>query len=320
MAQFPRYFNILGEPVLRWKVYASLGSVLMIVGGLIGAVYFIMLQNRRVLVPEFDTPVSELAPVAPEAVPVVLEPIPPSVNALQVNQLRSPLEQLLEQHLRATNLDGVNSYIAEGTFGGDAGDQILLIARAPNLYKYKTRYLVREAVVEFGYDGEASWLHQSRQKINREQAEFFTTMAIMESSLTHLAWSYRSSAAQEYGLGSVLELLPEVTWQGRTCAVVLSRGILPISMYHYIDTRTYREVHRHANLTNEKGVVFEVGLDFDPPDEGAPYGFPKGYKLFVAGELHDEVSYTEIRNNSAILSSLFDPPSNTSHSDLVTRP
>jgi len=175
-------------------------------------------------------------------------------------------------------------------------------------------------VIEFGYHGEGAWLDGSLQNMERAEAELFTRMAIVESSLTHLAWSYRSSEALEYGLDAVLELLPAEVWQGRTCAVVLSHGILPVPMYHYIDVNTYREVHRRANLIGKDGATVEVGIDFDPPDGRSPYGFPMGYQLFVDGQLHDAIKYSKVKVNRVILSSLFAPSADCFFTSLGTRP
>ena len=264
-----KYIYILGEPVSRRKVYLGVLSVLIVVGILFGVVYSIMLQNSGAVVPA-----SEVAASVPEeaasssavkaSVSEVVRSVPEireiPAGPLAGGKLLSPLERLLEEHLRATRLDEVSTYIAEGTFGPEPGDQkIVLMARSPNLYKYRTEYLARGMVVEFGYDGEGVWLNQSRQPMDRSNAEFFAGMAVLESSFTHLAWSYRSAEALETGLDTVLELLPSETWQGRTCAVVLSRGLLPVPIYHYIDTKSIDVPRlRMAKVSRSKSVSISI--------------------------------------------------------------
>lgn len=234
--------------------------------------------------------------------------------------------RLLEQHIAATRLDEVGNFIAMGTFGNVSADRssgtIVLKARAPNLYKFKTEYLPSGVAVEFGHDGKHTW-SKSSQPLSGEVAaqwDYFASIATMEVSLAHLAWSYRSPAAKESGLDTVLELLPPEEWRGRPCAVVRSYGLLPVSMYHYIDTQTYQEVHRRAKIVNEKGVMVEVGIDLDQPDGSLPYGLPMGYHIFVDGELHDAIKYTEFKFNREVMEGLFAPPSDSSLRNLAIRP
>jgi hypothetical protein len=324
-----KYFFILGEPIPKWKVYLSVVSVLILIGGGVGFVYYTMLKNRSAsvsvveppvqTVPARQAPSNEYASETTETSAIVKSRTR-SVRVLPVSESRTALERLLEQHLKATHFDEVNSYLAEGTVGDLGEYQIILMARSPNLYKYKTRYLASGVVVEFGYDGHGAWLRGGPLELNRKAAEYFARLAAIESSVTHLAWSYLSSDASEYGLNSVLELLPSETWKGRACNVVLSHGILPIPIYHYIDSSTYREVYRRADVTDIGGKVVEVGIEFDPPTEGLACAFPDGYGLYIDGKLFDDVTFTKFRSDRVILSSLFDSPADSTFTDLDTKP
>ncbi|WPJ94363.1 hypothetical protein SH580_13060 [Coraliomargarita algicola] len=326
--RYSKYFFILGEPIPKWKVYVSVASVLILVTGGAGFLYYMMLKNR-----------SAVRPAAPAAVTTVTEDAARvaerssspgvelgsarvtsrniSTRSLMMSEARTPLERLLEQHMEATGFDQVNSYLVEGSVGVDGHHEIVLIARAPNLYKYKTKYTASGGMIEFGYEGSGSWLGGSDIEISRGAAEYYTSLALLEGSLTHLAWSYLSSDASEYGLASVLELQPSETWNGRSCAVVLSHGILPIPMYHYIDSETFRELYRRAKLTNLDGDLVEVGIRFDPPDESLHATFPKGYELYVDGKMLDDVAFSKLRLDRVILSSLFDPPANSAYVNLA---
>ena len=320
-----KYIYILGESFARRKVYLGVLSVLIVVGVLFGVVYSIMRQNggAQVSAPEVPASAPGVAASTPDVVRSVPEVSKIPQRPLPGGKLLSPLERLLEEHLSATRLDEVNTYMVEGTFGGETSDQkIVLMGRSPNLYKYRTEYAATGVVVKFGYDGEHAWLNHSRQLqlMDRMYAELFAGMAVLESSFTHLAWAYRSAEVLENGLDTVLELLPSETWQGRSCAVVLSRGLLPVPIHHYIDMDTYQEVHRRSKIVNDKGVEVEVSLDFDPPDGSVPYGIPMGYQLFVDGKLHDTVKYTKVQVNRVIMPWLFDAPADSVFTGLRSRP
>lgn len=318
-----KYVSILGQPFLKWQVYASVAAVVLVVCGVIGALYYVMLQNRGA---SSEPAVAEALPaetLVPEKRGTAVRVLPEGYRTL------SPLSQLLENHIRVTRLDEVGNYIARGTFGhltdvsegGVPMSEIVLMARAPDLYKFKTKYAVSGAVIEFGYDGEVVWLSDSQSWFgdNVEMRNFFASIAVLEASLAHLAWSYRSPAAQEYGLDSVLKLLAVEEWDGRECAVVQSYGLLPLTVYHYVDTSTYREVHRRAQFVNEDGDIVEVSINYYSSDEEATYGLPMGYQIFIDGKLHDTVRYANVRFNQAIMSAIFAPSRGSSIADLGVR-
>ncbi len=314
------YVSILGEPILKWKVHLSLAVVLLVVCAAIGTAYYIMLQNRGAVVSVPEVATSETEVVTPEPLPEVVERLEP-VLPDRYDTL-SPLAQILEKHLRATQLDEVRDFIAQGSFGGELSNhKIVLKARAPNLYKFKTEYAAPGMVVEFGYDSEFAWIKDSRLVMGKSNPETdtFVSIAIMEASFAHLAWSYGSLAAQEYGLNTVLEWCPSEIWHGRECDVVRSYGLLPITMYHYIDKATSREVYRRAKFANAADEMVEVGIEYSPPDESAAYALPMGYRIFIDGKLHDTVEYTEVRFNRVIMSGIFTPPPD-SFSTSVGRP
>ena len=305
--KYPKYLFVWGHPILRWQVYLSIAIVLIFVGGLIGTLTYVMLQNKAMVVPASvisKMPLKEFSE---------LRETPPS-------RLLSSLQEVIEQHLSATRLNEVTTYVAEGDFGSTVGgEKIVLMARVPNFYKFKTKYSARDMVVDFGYDGKTAWLNHNFNKMSRNAADTFALIGIFESSLAHIAWSCNPELVQGKRPDAVLELLASETWQGRSCYVVRSSGLLPIAIRHYIDAETYREVHRKTKITNKKDAVSEVAIDFDLPDGSSPYGLPMGYKLFIDGSLYDTVKYTKFRINSVIFYTLFDAPVDSSFIDLGTR-
>lgn len=313
-----KYINVLGEPILSLKLYAWLACILSVCILSIGVVYIVMLQNRTA------RSAPEMMATNPKAGSSTLgersqksvAPVAPETRVKSIAYL-SPLERVLEKHLNASNFDELSTYLGEGTFGLHLGPgRITLMARAPKFYKFKTEYSTRNKIIEFGFDGKTAWLDGVTGIMNPEKAEFFTKIAVMEISFLHLAWSYRSKAALEYGLDTVLELLPPASWNGRACAVVRSFGILPLEITHYIDLQTSREIHREAEIMDENGEILKVGVDFDPPDRSAAYGIPMGYQIYLNGKLHDRVKLTKVRTNQLMLSSLFKALDNSSYSGL----
>ena len=97
------------------------------------------------------------------------------------------------------------------------------MAIRPNLYKLKTKYELNGKEVQLGYDGQQGWLkHEWPQKVNLGNIDFYMQVALFESSLMHLAWTYQSELALELGIKKFLQRLPQERWQGRTCEVIMS--------------------------------------------------------------------------------------------------
>ena len=305
-----KYINVLGEPILRWKLYAWLACILSVCILSMGVVYIVMLQNRtaRSASEMIAARPSVATSAAGERSQKSVAPVAPVAPEKRVKSIAylSPLERVLEKHLNASNFDELSTYFGEGTFGLEPSPgPITLMARAPKFYKFKTEYSARSQAIEFGFDGKTAWLDGVTGRMTPEQAEFFTKIAVMEISFLHLAWSYRSKAAVEDGLDTVLELLPSASWNGRACAVLRSFGILPLEITHYIDLQTSHEIHREAEIMDANGEIIKVGVDFDAPDPSAAYGIPMGYQIYVNGKLHDRVKLTKVRTNQVMLSSLF---------------
>jgi hypothetical protein len=303
-----KYARVLGFSVLKRELYLGVVLVLLVLIVLLIVVSAVLKQNPEASGSKASNLQSTNQPdrswsKASEAAQRVLA---------GQNQL-TPLRQLLEAHIQATGLDQIKAYIAEGTFGSVADDQkIILMARAPDFLRYRTEYSKRGLVVEFGHSAAGTWLKQSREVMNPSRAEFFKSVALLEASLTHVAWAYLSSDALEDGVNSVLELLPS---DEPGCAIVRSRGLLPMPIDHYIDTETYQETYRRATMRNEDGVEVQVSLDFDPVEDSAPCRFPVGYQLYLDGRLVDTVKYTKLRMNQFMLSPLFEAPLDNSVSD-----
>lgn len=321
-----KHFFILGEPVLKRTVYLGIVSVFIVGGGLLLLGYVLMLKNAApVVVASVPSPVdpTERSIVA-EPVVVVSEGLSQPVAALSspapIKRLKaSSLSELLDRHLKATGFGELDALIVNGVASATSqAFEVTFMARRPNLYKLKTESDRLGLMSQFGYDGREGWFEHQQMNLAAEEIEFFMRVALFESSMTQLAWSYQSDEAREFGLDKLLERLPSEQWQGRACEVVVSRGLLPFTMYHYIDQNTYEEVYRRAQIQKGSELV-DVALKLAPSDATASTRIPMGYELYIDGELHDTVRVTKVRANRTILSSLFDAPANVSFSGLSTR-
>ncbi|MGJ8652756.1 MAG: hypothetical protein ACSHX8_05745 [Opitutaceae bacterium] len=218
------------------------------------------------------------------------------------------IENLIQNHRLASGFGGIKSYMLVGTFGIDVGKtEIHLKALAPNFYKFKTEYLDHGLEVEYGYNGEQIWLELDTSTTSGEFGAFKQS-ALVESSLTHLAWCHDTSQAFDHGLDSILELRPEEHLDGRDYCVVRSRKLLPIEMDHYIDKETYLEVFRQAILTDSEGKTSHMRVEYDLPDEHAEYRLPIGYRIFKDDKLTDIVKFDKIKVNQTIFEAVFNPP------------
>jgi hypothetical protein len=174
-------------------------------------------------------------------------------------------------------------------------------------------------MTQFGYNGQQGWFRKQQIELAPDMAEFFMCVALFEVSLAHLAWSYQSDDATQYGLDSVMERLPFERWQGRACEVVVSRGLLPFPIYHYIAQDTYEEVYRRAQIPKGQAYV-DVALELMPASElSDQLRMPMGYKLYLDGALYDTVNFHRIRANITILSSLFEAPIDAFMTNLAPR-
>lgn len=293
-----KHFDILGEQVSKQSVYLGVAGFVVFIAAILGGGYYLIAKNRD-SVPRS----SEVKSVASEPVSAKAEPLKPLVaqvtpDAVSIaRELPSPpvsitsLPGLLERHVTATRFDEVDGFILNGEVSAEGNIwDLTLLARQPNLYKLKTEAPNGELYFEYAYDGRQGWLRQSHDQLKETKAEFYMSMAVLESSLTHLAWSYRSAAALEGGLDSVLELRPAEVWNGHNCAVVVSRGILPFPIIHYIDTGTFEEVYRRATVRGMNDAAAEIELHFAPADGSTPHRLPMGYELYIDGKLHDTVT------------------------------
>ncbi|MFT5826294.1 MAG: hypothetical protein ACI8ZW_001803 [Yoonia sp.] len=305
-AKQSKYFNLLGEPVSKQFVYLGVVGIIVFVAAILGGGYYLMAKDRG----SVPYPLSVRAePLKPVVLGLALEREGNARELASESALTASLRILLEQHVMATGLDGVKGYILNGEVSIEGNTwNLMLMGREPNLYKLKTESPDAEQYFESGYDGQSGWLRQSHDPLKQAESAFYMSMAVLESSLAHLAWSYRLAAVLEGGLDSVLELRTAELWNGQHCAVVVSRGILPFSITHYIDTDTFEEVYRRAMVPGMDGAVAEIELHFTPADGSSPYRLPMGYELYVDGKLHDTVTYTRARVNRMMLSSLFDVP------------
>lgn len=320
------FFIILGEQVLKRTVYLGVAFVLLVGGGAFGFLYFLLTKNSASVVHDAEpAPVVESTEVRITAEPVVLvsdeQETSSSVSDVVIRAVKSAkvssLSHLIEKYLKATGFGELDALIATGTATTTAGEvEVSLYAHRPNLYKLKTASAQRNVSSQFGYDGQEGWYLSNHTALDSEQVEFFMRVALLESSIAHLAWSYQSENALEFGVDAVLELLPSEQWEGRQCAVVATHSLLPFKIYHYIDLQTFEEVCRRAEIAKGLEQV-KVEVRFSPPAAEAPVRIPMGYELYFDGVLYDTVDYSTAKSSRMILPSLFQAPEDASVTGLV---
>jgi hypothetical protein len=309
-----KYIDVLGEQVPKRTVFFLVGAVTIVVGGVVALLYYLLLAGSA---PVAATTTTTTTAVAPTTL-VVAEP---KVNygVDQPNRKmpsRLSLVTLLEKHLEVTQLSEVDSLIVHGAASAPTVTcELIIMSRRPNLYALKTEGIGFKYTSKFGYDGKIGWSRQDLLDLNKGGVEFFMRVALFESSLTQLAWSYQSLGAAESELKPVLERLPDEQWQGRDCAVIVSRGLLPMPIYHYIDLQSYEEVYRRTQVLRETDLV-DLEIYFAPSEAGVSPRLPMGYELYFDGTLHDSVTFTKFRPNRELFESQFDVPSDATVVDL----
>jgi len=305
-----QYIDILGQQVAKRTVLFVVGTVTIVVGGIVGLLYFLLLAGSAPIV------ATVAAPTAMMANSKVSERVDQPNSRLPS---QSSLVPLLEKHLKATQLSEVQSLIVNGMASTENTTcELVAMARCPNLYTLKTEGVDFKYTAAFGYNGKQGWVKTDFLNLNKDEVGFFTRVALFESSLAHLAWSYHAHESLDYRLDSVLERLPDEQWQGRVCAVVVSRGLLPFPIYHYIDQQSYEEVYRRAQVLRGIDLV-DLEIHFARPEVAASPRLPMGYKLYFNGTLNDTIAFTKIRPNRVVFESLFDAPSGATATSLSPR-
>jgi len=311
-----KYFFILGEPVLKRSVYLGIATALLVVCGGLGGIYYMLRQASGVVGKEPDMKAGAVWPKVAEATETDAQ------AALQEEkQFSAPantLEHVLERHLEVTGYGACSSFILKGIAKNqDTKVAANLMAIRPNLYKLKTKYELNGKEVQLGYDGQQGWLkHEWPQEVNLGNIDFFMHVALFESSLMHLAWTYQSELALKLGIKKFLQRLPQERWQGRTCEVIMSRGLLPITMYHYLDAETYEEVYRKAEIVNgTKSILVEMKYSGTKKIGDSLAGIH--CQLYFDGELHDAMDWAKVRLNPVMLSALFAAPVDVSITGLA---
>jgi hypothetical protein len=214
-----KYFFILGEPVLKRSVYLGIATALLVVCGGLGGIYYMLRQASGVVGKEPDIKAGAVWPKVAEATETDAQ-----ATLQEKKQFSAPantLEHVLERHLEVTGYGACSSFILKGIAKNqDTKVAANLMAIRPNLYKLKTKYELNGKEVQLGYDGQQGWLkHEWPQKVNLGNIDFFMQVALFESSLMHLAWTYQSELALKLGIKKFLQRLPQERWQGRTCEV-----------------------------------------------------------------------------------------------------
>ena len=305
-----QYIDILGQQVAKRTVLFVVGTVTIVVGGIVGLLYFLLLAGSAPIV------ATVAAPTAMMANSKVSERVDQPNSRLPS---QSSLVPLLEKHLKATQLSEVQSLIVNGMASTENTTcELVAMARCPNLYTLKTEGVDFKYTAALGYNGKQGWVKTDFLNLNKDEVGFFTRVALFESSLAHLAWSYHAHESLDYRLESVLERLPDEQWQGRVCAVVVSRGLLPFPIYHYIDQQSYEEVYRRAQVLRGIDLV-DLEIHFARPEVAASPRLPMGYKLYFNGTLNDTIAFTKIRPNRVVFESLFDAPSGATATSLSPR-
>lgn len=305
-----QYIDILGQQVAKRTVLFVVGTVTIVVGGIVGLLYYLLLAGSAPIV------ATAAAPIAMMANSKVSKRVDQPNSRVPS---RSSLVPLLEKHLKATQLSEVKSLIVNGMASTENTTcELVAMARYPNLYTLKTEGVDFKYTAAFGYNGKQGWVKTDFLNLNKDEVGFFTRVALFESSLAHLAWSYHAHESLDYRLESVLERLPDEQWQGRVCAVVVSRGLLPFPIYHYIDQQSYEEVYRRAQVLRGIDLV-DLEIHFARPEVAASPRLPMGYKLYFNGTLNDTIAFTKIRPNRVVFESLFDAPSGATATSLSPR-
>ena len=177
-------------------MYIVVGAVLLVVGGAVGLLYYLSMAG--------SAPIAAIsvAPTVMVAKPKVSERVDqPNRRVLS----QSLLVSLLEKYLEATQLSEVKSLIVNGTAStANLTCELVAMARCPNLYTLKTEGVSFKYTSAFGYNGKQGWLKTDLLNFNEDKVEFFMRVALFESSLVHLAWSYYAHESLDYRLDSVL--------------------------------------------------------------------------------------------------------------------
>jgi len=311
-----KYFFILGEAVLKRSVYLGIAIALLVVCGGLGGIYYMLRQASGDVGKETDMKTVTAWPKVAEATETDAQ-----ATLQEEKQFSAPantLEQVLERHLEVTGYGACSSFILKGIAENqDTKVAANLMAIRPNLYKLKTKYELNGKEVQFGYDGQQGWLkHEWLKEVNLGNIDFFMQVALFESSLMHLAWTYQSELALKLGINKFLQRLPQERWQGRTCEVIMSRGLLPITMYHYLDAETYAEVYRKAEIVDgTKSILVEMKYSGTKKIGDSLAGIH--CQLYFDGELHEALDWAKVRLNPVMLSALLAVPVDVSITGLA---
>ena len=191
-----QYIDILGQQVAKRTVLFVVGTVTIVVGGIVGLLYYLLLAGSAPIV------ATAAAPTAMMANSKVSKRVD-QPNSRVPSQ--SSLVLLLEKHLKATQLSEVKSLIVNGMASTENTTcELVAMARCPNLYTLKTEGVDFKYTAAFGYNGKQGWVKTDFLNLNKDEVEFFMRVALFESSLAHLAWSYHAHESLDYRLDSVL--------------------------------------------------------------------------------------------------------------------
>lgn len=222
------------------------------------------------------------------------------------------ITDILNAYLEATGLSELSSYTMRGTPWEDNGLKRSASIKAlyPNYYKFKLEYVQNQYSIEFGYDGEQTWLVKSLPgDVQFPNQATDNKIILMLSSLAHLAWSFQSEKAEIEGIKSVLELMPPKERDGRLCYVIRSKNLLPFEMEHYIDSETFQEAFRSASFARADGSTLMAGVEYNKSSISEEFHLPTKINYYENGTLVDQIDYKSAQTNPTVMKLIFKQPS-----------
>ncbi|MDP4643048.1 MAG: hypothetical protein NWS71_01255 [Opitutales bacterium] len=287
-----QYFFILGHPFTKQSVFITVTLMIIMVAAIVSSSYFVITDKPE---PTQATAPADPAPKTEES--------PQTVNP-------DSLVDILAMHIKATGFDTLKNFTMRGTPLHDSEQRAVSVKGLhPNLYKFTVNYLETKNSVEFGHNGEETWMESSWSNRSFPNEDTDKSVILILSSMPHLAWTYNSAKSSLEPIGIYLSLEPEQIHNGRNCYVIRSRKILPFEMDHFIDAETFYEIYRTATLQKADGSTLEIGVEYDQEKIDKGSRFSLFHEVYENGKLIDELVYESPRTNITLMSSLFAPPS-----------
>ncbi|MGJ8638173.1 MAG: hypothetical protein ACSHYA_02165 [Opitutaceae bacterium] len=222
----------------------------------------------------------------------------------------TPIMAFFETYLAQTKMDSVQTIRARGTYKiGDLELDLTLIGKNPNLYRQTLKY--EKTTIDFGFDGDEAWLHQSQKVIDTSDEGlmvFNQNLGILETTIPCLGWDYGPNELLPH-----LQLMPDTVWNGIDCILIKNTGLIDdTAVYHYIDKNTGFEHYRRASLNASGNSYKDAEIFFQPPLDDVEYPIPGGIVFHLDGRLYYTVTFDKVSVNAGIANFLFEQPDLTS--------